>query len=142
MIAPAEQQPVAAVLVDANILIDVVSGNPRWYEWSAAALVDASTRATPVINPLVLAELAAGFTSPEALDAAVPPGLCRREYLPWDAAYLAGQAFLCYRRRGGEAASAASRCPTSTSARTPWSAATPCSRATPRATTPRSQGFS
>jgi hypothetical protein len=37
----------------------------------------------------------------EALEAALPGALYRREPLPWEAGFLAGQCFLLYRRRGG-----------------------------------------
>ena len=37
----------------------------------------------------------------DAVEAALPPSFVRREALPWDAAFLAGRAFVQYRRRGG-----------------------------------------
>ena len=41
----------------------------------------------------------------EALDGAFTAERFRRENVPWDAAYLAGVAFLEYRRRGGRRSS-------------------------------------
>ena len=52
-----------------------------------------------VINPVIYAELAAPFSSPEQLDALTTD--FRREPLPWRAGFLAGKAFVAYRRRGG-----------------------------------------
>ena len=49
---------------------------------------------------LVDANVSVGFDSMADLDAALPAAL-RREALPWDAAFLAGRAFLAYRKRGG-----------------------------------------
>jgi predicted nucleic acid-binding protein len=34
-------------------------------------------------------------------EAALPEALFRREDIPWEAAFLAGKAFLAYQRRGG-----------------------------------------
>jgi hypothetical protein len=54
-----------------------------------------------VINPIVYAEVSVGYPSIEDLERAIPPHLYRREALPFDAGFLAGKAFLQYRRRGG-----------------------------------------
>lgn len=45
--------------------------------------------------------MACGFSTIEALDAALPPEYFNREALPWAAGFLAARAFLAYRRRGG-----------------------------------------
>jgi len=66
-----------------------------------AALRDAQDADTLVLNPVVYGEVSVGFGSVEALDAALPPALIRREDIPYAAAFLAGRAFLAYRRRGG-----------------------------------------
>jgi hypothetical protein len=55
-----------------------------------------------IINPIIFAEVSVGFEKVEQLEAAIPPGLFRRENLPWEAAFLAGKCFLAYRRRGGQ----------------------------------------
>jgi predicted nucleic acid-binding protein len=54
-----------------------------------------------LINALIYAEVSVGFGSTEAVEEALPPDLYRREALPYEAAFLAGKAFLAYRRRGG-----------------------------------------
>lgn len=92
----------SAVLVDSNVLLDVATGDPLWGDWSAAHLERLGDEAVLVINPLVYAEVAVGITTIEALDAALPPDLYRREALPYEAAFLAGQCFLRYRRSGGQ----------------------------------------
>jgi predicted nucleic acid-binding protein len=45
-----------------------------------------------------------GFSTIEALDAALPLASYEREALPWEAGFLAGKCFLSYRRRGGQRA--------------------------------------
>jgi len=92
---------VTSVLVDTNVLVDVISRDAVWAAWSGDALAEAMERATLVINPIVYSELSVGFGTIEALDAALPADLYRREPLPYAAAFLAGKAFAAYRRRGG-----------------------------------------
>ena len=54
-----------------------------------------------VINPIVYTELSIGFDTIEELDAALTPMAIEREPLPFPAGFVAGRAFLDYRRRGG-----------------------------------------
>jgi predicted nucleic acid-binding protein len=93
------------VLVDSNVLLDVATQDPQWSDWSTAALERAADTAVLVINPLVYAEVSIGFERIEELEQALPPALFRREALPYEAAFLAGKAFLDYRRRGGRRSS-------------------------------------
>lgn len=92
------------VLVDSNVLLDVATRDPDWFGWSSVALETAANETQLVINPLIYAEVSVGFTRVEALEDALPTALYRREALPYEAAFLAGKAFLKYRRRGGEKA--------------------------------------
>ena len=89
-----------AVLVDTNVLLDLFSGDPVWMTRSAAAISSSADEATLVINPIIYAELSVGIASIEQLDQFLGEDF-RRDPLPWDAAFLAGKAFLQYRRRGG-----------------------------------------
>lgn len=88
-------------LVDSNVLLDVITGDDEWLDWSASALARAADRSLLVINPIVYAEVAARFARIEDLEEALPPDYYQRRPLPWDAAFLAGQCFVRYRRRGG-----------------------------------------
>lgn len=97
----AKTEPSGVTLVDANVLFDVLGGDPHWGAWSRAALNEARDRAEVAINPLIFAEVCAGMASYEDAAAALPAEMVRREDLPWDAAFLAGRAFTAYRRRGG-----------------------------------------
>ena len=93
------------VLVDSNILIDIATDDPAWAGWSADALARAGEEARLVINPLIYAEVSIAHSRSETLDAALPEDVFSREPRPWAAAFLAGKAFLSYRRRGGDRAS-------------------------------------
>ena len=90
-----------SILVDSNILLDVITGDPVWGAWSSAALERVADRSIMVISALVYAEVSIGFDSIEALEETLPPDLYRREHLPFEAAFLAGKAFLRYREAGG-----------------------------------------
>ena len=89
------------VLVDSNVLLDIATNDPNWSEWSVSALAECAEHTTLIINPIIYAEVSIGYTTIEALEAALPGALYRREPLPWDAAFLAGKCYLLYRRRGG-----------------------------------------
>lgn len=89
------------VLVDSNVLLDVATADPVWGDWSSSALERLADEAVLVIDPLVYAEVSVGFPTIEAVDAALPADLYRREDLPYAAAFLAGKCFERYRRSGG-----------------------------------------
>ena len=90
-----------AVLVDSNVLLDIVTNDQVWGDWSGEALERAANEAILVINPLVYAEVSIGFETIEDLEAALPEDLYRREDLPYEAGFLAGKCFMQYRRGGG-----------------------------------------
>jgi predicted nucleic acid-binding protein len=92
---------VSPVLVDSNVLLDVVTDDPKWSGWSAEALARMADEDLLVINALVYAEVSIGFDTIEALEDALPRDLYRREELPYEAAFLAGKAFQRYRQAGG-----------------------------------------
>jgi len=88
-------------LVDSNVLLDVVTDDPNWAGWSSDTLAQALDEGTVVVNPIVYAEVSVGFDRIEDLDAALPEAAFVREPLPFPAGFVAGKAFLTYRRGGG-----------------------------------------
>jgi predicted nucleic acid-binding protein len=88
-------------LVDSNVLLDILTEDGGWHEWSAAALSAAADVGPLFINPIIFAEVSVRFSLIEDLNQALPRQDFRRLPLPWEAAFLAGKAFLRYRRRGG-----------------------------------------
>ncbi|MGO8834463.1 MAG: type II toxin-antitoxin system VapC family toxin [Roseiarcus sp.] len=90
-----------AVLIDANVLLDVMTEDARWLAWSAAAVERAADRYRLVVNPVIFAEVSIRFSRIEELDAALPRTMFDREAISYEAAFLAGKSFLAYRRRGG-----------------------------------------
>jgi predicted nucleic acid-binding protein len=89
------------LLVDTNVLLDVVEDEPAWADWSTSQLRAQSQVHELFINPVVYSELSLAFESVSALDDAIEGmGLAFRE-LPRPALFLAGRAFVRYRRAGG-----------------------------------------
>ena len=89
------------VLVDTNVLLDVATEDPQWFDWSVARLAHAANRDGLAINPIIYAELSVHYESLEALEAALGGHPFARLALPWDAAFVAGKAYRRYRARGG-----------------------------------------
>ena len=90
-----------AVLVDANVLLDVMTEDAQWLAWSAQAIERTADRYRLVINPVIYAEVSIRYSRIEELDAALPKTMFDREAIPYEAAFLAGKSFLTYRRQGG-----------------------------------------
>jgi predicted nucleic acid-binding protein len=90
-----------ATLVDSCVLIDVLADDPTWADWSIQKLEALGGQAPLVINPLILAEISPRFARASDLEAALGLLPLQKQALPWDAAFLAGQAFKVYRQSKG-----------------------------------------
>lgn len=88
-------------LIDANVLLDIATGDATWMTWSQEQLRSAAVRGAVFSNPIIYAELAPAFANAGELDRWLDPGVFRRWPLPYEAGWLAAQAFLKYRRAGG-----------------------------------------
>ena len=80
------------VLVDANVILDIATNDPRWFDWSSAQLQPLIDAGEAAISPIIYAELDATI---------VPTGDFLRLPLPYAAAIPAARAFAAYRRAGG-----------------------------------------
>jgi predicted nucleic acid-binding protein len=89
------------ILVDTNVILDVVQDDPSWAEWSQAQLDAASLRGDLAINEIVYAELSIAFARIEELESLLEQATLKLLPLPREALFLAGKAFLSYRRKGG-----------------------------------------
>jgi predicted nucleic acid-binding protein len=89
-------------LIDSNVILDLMTENSDWADWSDARLTEIASESVLMINPIIYAEVSVGFERIEDLDSALPPALYRREALPYEAGFLAGKCYLEYRRRGGQ----------------------------------------
>ena len=89
------------ILVDTNVLLDLVTDDPRWAEWSQQQLALASAQDELVINEIVYAELSIGYERMEELDAMLVSAGLANAAIPCPALFLAGKAFQRYRSSGG-----------------------------------------
>jgi predicted nucleic acid-binding protein len=89
-------------LVDSCVLLDVITADERWADWSARQIATAMDSGRVVINPLIYAEISVGYDTVEELDELLPASDYEREPLPYSAGFAAGKAFLQYRRGGGD----------------------------------------
>jgi len=90
-----------AVFVDSCVLLDLLTEDPQWFPWSAAAFEKAADDGPLVINTIVYAEISVGFERIEEVEAALTVGGFELRPIPREASFLAGKAFLRYRRAGG-----------------------------------------
>jgi predicted nucleic acid-binding protein len=97
---PAAIRP--ATLVDSCVLLDVITGDEQWADWSAEQIAVAMDTGRVVINPLIYAEVSVGYETVEELDELLPSSDYEREPLPYVAGFAAGKAFLRYWRSGGD----------------------------------------
>ncbi|MCX7366139.1 MAG: type II toxin-antitoxin system VapC family toxin [Alphaproteobacteria bacterium] len=88
-------------LVDTNILLDLVTDDPHWAEWSLARLEEAALAGPLLINDVVYAETSTRYARIEDLDAMLAEAMIEITPTPRSALFLAGKAFRRYRASGG-----------------------------------------
>ena len=88
-------------LVDTNILLDLVTDDPVWADWSIRQLDAAAVNGPLVINGVVYAELSVRFERIEDLDEVLNEAGITMEEIPRSALFLAGKVFRRYRAAGG-----------------------------------------
>lgn len=88
------------ILVDTNVLLDVVTRDPVWADWSKRQLDAAALRNRLAINPVVYAELSAGYTTIEQVEDALAAVDIKIVEMSQPALFVAGRAFQECRRRG------------------------------------------
>ena len=89
------------ILVDTNVLLDVVSNDPQWADWSQQQLEAAAINGRLAINAVIYAELSIGFRRIEEVEAVLARTQIGIEEIPREALFLAGKAFQRYKTRGG-----------------------------------------
>jgi predicted nucleic acid-binding protein len=89
------------VLVDTNVILDIRTEDPEWFNWSANALAETAEQFELAIDPIIYAEVSVDAERIEDLDDELPERNFRRLPLPYEAGFLAGKAYVRYRRAGG-----------------------------------------
>jgi predicted nucleic acid-binding protein len=88
-------------LVDTNVLLDLVTDDPDWSEWSLARLEEAALAGPILINDIVYAETSIRYSRIEDFDAMLTEAKIDLAPMPRGALFLAGKAFQQYRSAGG-----------------------------------------
>ena len=88
-------------MVDTNILLDLVTNDPSWADWSQRQLEAAAVRGPLLINDVVYAELSVGFLRVEEVDVTIAAAQVEVAPIPREALFLAGKVFRLYRAGGG-----------------------------------------
>lgn len=89
------------ILLDANVILDIWDRDPVWHTWSRDQLSRLSLIDELAINPIAYAEISARFSTSAALDQKLEDLGAIVLSIPRRAAFLAGKAFVQYRRQGG-----------------------------------------
>ncbi len=89
------------ILLDANVLLDIVTDDPAWLAWSLARLAEAALAGSLLINDVVYAEISTRYATIEELDAMLANAVIKIAPIPRSALFLAGKVFLRYRKAGG-----------------------------------------
>lgn len=89
------------VVVDTNVLLDIVTDDPGWADWSLRQLEAAALQGPLLINDVIYAELSVRFSAIETLDALIAEAGLTHVALPREALFLAGKCFQRYRAAGG-----------------------------------------
>ena len=89
------------ILVDSNIILDVFLDDPNWAEWSESKLEKFSAITKLYINPIVYSEISIGFKRIEELESVLNRAGFLMLDIPKEALFLAGKAFIKYRKNRG-----------------------------------------
>ena len=89
----------AVILIDTCVVTDLASSESAWFEWSAATLEQLDQTNTFVINPMIYAECSVGFERIEEVEALFDHLGFAIKAMPKEALFLAGKAFLQYKKR-------------------------------------------
>jgi hypothetical protein len=90
------------VLIDSNVLLDVLTEDRNWFDWSSQQLAACAEENDLCINPIIYGEISIGFDRIEDLESSLPKDYFNYLHLPYEAAFLAGKCFLTYRKVGGK----------------------------------------
>lgn len=90
------------VLVDSNVILDVFLDDPTWADWSESTLEEYAQYAKLSINSIVYSEVSIGFERIEDVESALSKAGFEMMEIPKEALFLAGKAFLKYKKKKGE----------------------------------------
>ncbi len=88
-------------IVDTNVILDILTGDPTWLDWSVAALDQARQSGPLHMGEITYAELAVRMAAEGDLLSALRELAIGLDRIPPSALFVAGRAFFRYRMAGG-----------------------------------------
>ena len=89
------------ILVDSNVILDVFLDDLQWADWSESMLDRYSSQTSLYINCIIYSEISIGFEKIEDLENSISRAGFQLIEIPKEALFLAGKAFLKYKKRKG-----------------------------------------
>lgn len=89
------------ILVDSNIILDILTFDPNWYEWSSNKIKLLSQSHELIINDIIYTEISIGFKKIEELEAVINKNFFKLTPMSKEILFLAGKAFQKYKLNGG-----------------------------------------
>lgn len=90
-----------SILIDSNVILDVFLNDPKWADWSEDMLNRYSQSHRLCINSIIYSEISIGFARIEPLENAIVACGFHLLEIPREALFLAGKAFVRYKKQKG-----------------------------------------
>ena len=88
------------ILVDSNIILDILTEDRNWYDWSASTLETLAEDNKLIINDVIYSEISISFRYIEELEEVLTNSFIIQP-IPKEALFLAGKVFVKYKNAGG-----------------------------------------
>jgi predicted nucleic acid-binding protein len=88
-------------IVDTNVVVDLLTEDSAWLDWSAERLDHQAARGPVIVNEVIYAELSMGLADETAVENALAELDVAFHRTPIPALFVAGKAYLRHRRAGG-----------------------------------------
>ena len=88
------------ILVDSNIILDILTEDLNWYDWSASTLETLAEDNKLIINDVIYSEISISFRYIEELEEVLTNSFIIQP-IPKEALFLAGKVFIKYKNAGG-----------------------------------------
>ncbi|HNV46170.1 MAG TPA: PIN domain-containing protein [Spirochaetota bacterium] len=93
------------LLVDSSVVLDIITDDPTWADWSQQMLARHVTSHRLYINPIIYTEVSIGFERIEEVEFVISNSGLKILQIPREALFLAGKAFLRYKKHKGSKSS-------------------------------------
>lgn len=90
-----------SIIVDSNVILDILTEDKKWFNWSSNQLMEYSRDNILIINQIIYSEISTRFSSIEELNQVTFEANLKFESLPLEAAFLASKCFIQYKKNSG-----------------------------------------